>query len=54
LTLVRRMAEAHGGRVSVESERGRGSRFTVWLPLEAAAGSPARSADGGVAEANGG
>jgi signal transduction histidine kinase len=36
LTLVRRLVEAHGGRVSVESQRGRGSRFTVWLPLETA------------------
>jgi signal transduction histidine kinase len=40
LTLVRRLAEAHGGRVSVESERGRGSRFTIWLPLEAEAATP--------------
>ena len=54
LTLVRRLAEAHGGRVSVESERGRGSRFTVWLPLEPAASTsppeagrePARVRDG--------
>jgi signal transduction histidine kinase len=44
LTLVRRLAEAHGGRVSVESERGRGSRFTVFLPLER--GGPSPSADG--------
>jgi signal transduction histidine kinase len=34
LTLVRSMAEAHGGRVNVESRRGGGSTFTVWLPLE--------------------
>ena len=32
LALVRRFAELHGGSVSVESEPGRGSRFTVALP----------------------
>jgi signal transduction histidine kinase len=53
LTLVRRLAEAHGGRVTVESERGRGSRFTVWLPLESATGHEAAAGDG-VAEARGG
>jgi signal transduction histidine kinase len=37
LTLVRRIVEAHHGRVTVESTLGRGSRFTVWLPIEAAA-----------------
>jgi signal transduction histidine kinase len=37
LTLVRRLVEAHRGRVSVQSARGRGSRFTVWLPVEPAA-----------------
>jgi signal transduction histidine kinase len=33
LALVRHVAEAHGGRVTVESEPGRGSRFTLWIPL---------------------
>jgi signal transduction histidine kinase len=32
LALVRHIAEAHGGRVTVESAPGRGSRFTLWLP----------------------
>ena len=32
LALVRHIAEAHGGRVSVESRPGEGSRFTLWLP----------------------
>jgi signal transduction histidine kinase len=33
LALVRHVAEAHGGRVTVESQPGQGSRFTLWLPL---------------------
>jgi signal transduction histidine kinase/DNA-binding response OmpR family regulator len=32
LALSRRLAEAHGGRIEVESELGAGSRFTVHLP----------------------
>jgi PAS domain S-box-containing protein len=32
LALVRRIAELHGGRVSVESEVGKGSQFTVSIP----------------------
>jgi signal transduction histidine kinase len=32
LALVRHIAEAHRGRVTVESTPGEGSRFTLWLP----------------------
>jgi PAS domain S-box-containing protein len=32
LALVARMIEMHGGGVTVESNVGKGSRFTVWLP----------------------
>ncbi len=35
LTLVRHIAEGHGGRVTVESVPGQGSTFTIHLPLEA-------------------
>lgn len=34
LAIVRGMVEAHGGRVTVESQEGQGSRFTVLLPRE--------------------
>jgi signal transduction histidine kinase/HAMP domain-containing protein len=35
LTLTRRLVELHGGRIRVESEPGRGSRFFVELPAPA-------------------
>jgi signal transduction histidine kinase len=35
LALVDHIARGHGGRVEVESEPGRGSTFTIHLPLEA-------------------
>ena len=33
LSLVKEIAEAHGGKVSVESEGGKGSRFVINLPI---------------------
>jgi signal transduction histidine kinase len=43
LSLVRHITQAHGGEVEVESAPGRGSKFTLSLPL---AGSARRSATG--------
>ena len=34
LAIAREIAEAHGGSIAVRSERGRGTTFTVELPLE--------------------
>ena len=35
LSIARELIEAHGGRLELESEAGLGSRFTIWLPLQA-------------------
>ncbi|HEX7503118.1 MAG TPA: HAMP domain-containing sensor histidine kinase [Acidobacteriota bacterium] len=40
LSMVKRLAELHGGVVSARSELGKGSRFTVRLPLSSAGGAP--------------
>jgi signal transduction histidine kinase len=37
LTISRQLTEAQGGAVTVDSEEGGGSIFTIWLPLDAAA-----------------
>jgi two-component system heavy metal sensor histidine kinase CusS len=42
LALVREIARAHGGDVSVASAPGRGSRFSVQLPVAATAEAPGR------------
>lgn len=40
LAIVKHVAQAHGGRVEVESELGRGTTFRVWLPLHEARAAP--------------
>ncbi len=62
LSLVKDLAELHGGSVGVWSEPGRGSRFTVLLPVrgpevggETAAGTPeSPSPNGGAGESQAG
>jgi signal transduction histidine kinase len=50
LSLVRHIAHAHGGEVEVESAPGKGSKFTLSLPLAAATQQPAiGSASGATA-----
>jgi signal transduction histidine kinase len=34
LCIARSIAEAHGGKIEVESTPGRGSTFTVFLPIQ--------------------
>ncbi|HET6715094.1 MAG TPA: HAMP domain-containing sensor histidine kinase [Actinomycetota bacterium] len=40
LSIVRAIAEAHHGRVGVESEPGRGSRFAIVVPVDQPPGAP--------------
>jgi len=44
LAIVKHLVEAHGGRVTAQSELGKGSRFTVWLPTTS--GGPAPPVEG--------
>jgi two-component system sensor histidine kinase HydH len=46
LTIAQRIVEAHGGRLTVQSETGRGSTFTFTIPVGAGPpGADARAAD---------
>ena len=45
LAAARLLVERHGGKVEVESEPGRGSTFTVWLPVGGASDRATPGAD---------
>ncbi|MEM9369314.1 MAG: ATP-binding protein [Planctomycetota bacterium] len=45
LPTARKIIEAHGGRISVQSELGRGTKFTLEFPVPARIGPPAYDAD---------
>ena len=47
LSLVWRIIEQHRGRIEVESEAGKGSRFRITLPVEPLASAPEAIAEGG-------
>jgi len=47
LAVVKHVAEAHGGRVEVESQPGEGSAFTLWLPVRDAVAPADAGAAGG-------
>lgn len=48
LSIVKHVIEAHQGKVTVESELGKGSTFTIWLPASEQASSRLQSASGGL------
>jgi len=51
LAISRGIVERHGGRIEVQSEVGRGTTFTVYLPLPVAAPQPASVGAGATAKA---
>ena len=50
LSLVRHITQAHGGEIAVESTPGKGSKFTLSLPVAAGAQQPANRAVEGIPE----
>jgi signal transduction histidine kinase len=48
LAIVSHIAAAHRGRVEVESELGKGSTFTIWLPMRAKGSRRTACADSGL------
>jgi signal transduction histidine kinase len=47
LAIVKAIAEAHGGEVKLASDRGRGARFTISVPVDQDAARPAGRPEGG-------
>jgi signal transduction histidine kinase len=48
LSIVKRVAEAHGGYATVATIPGRGSTFAIWIPLPAPAEQQVQQRDGVV------
>ncbi len=50
LAIVKHIVEAHGGRISLESETGQGTTFTIWLKNSSTAALPPDDSSEGVEE----